>query len=374
MTRLQKLGMGFVAFVAVLGLAVSAFANSSFHIQASIDKENNAVDLSWMEPDKAELYTYRLYKKEEGESEFQSISTTDLDKGTVVKTLNVYPSYDAIPYKETGEIDLAGKPLKASAMLKEWIGEYGQGAIEVDAINQHDFDANPDKYLKDKDGNYKYDVVAVGFWNIYSDGHLGDNGVQSLREFAESGRGLLTGHHHIGQWHLDRGMNQLKDLFGVKFVRESGYPESPESAAMVDYVAPEPSLGKTASRYHFKSNQLIAVKRGLLLEYPNYVAEEGRIFHVPLTHNSADFVTGDVWLEFYNATNSNNGEPIDLTELPDGTKGSKKAYLSTYNNTALIQTGHSSLDNGTLVSTEDEKKFIANTIFYLAQLTNQTSH
>ena len=42
-------------------------------------------------------------------------------------------------------------------------------------------------------------------------------------------------------------------------------------------------------------------------------------------------------------------------------------YLTTWNNTAMIQTGHS---NGN--STEDERKVLANTLFYLKQLTHKT--
>ena len=44
-----------------------------------------------------------------------------------------------------------------------------------------------------------------------------------------------------------------------------------------------------------------------------------------------------------------------------------KYYLTTWNNTAMIQTGHS---NGN--STEDERKVLANTLFYLKQLTHKT--
>ena len=43
-----------------------------------------------------------------------------------------------------------------------------------------------------------------------------------------------------------------------------------------------------------------------------------------------------------------------------------KYYLTTWNNTAMIQTGHS---NGQ--STEDERKVLANTLFYLKQLTHK---
>ena len=44
-----------------------------------------------------------------------------------------------------------------------------------------------------------------------------------------------------------------------------------------------------------------------------------------------------------------------------------KYYLTTWNNTAMIQTGHSQGK-----STEDERKVLANTLFYLKQLTKKT--
>ena len=42
-------------------------------------------------------------------------------------------------------------------------------------------------------------------------------------------------------------------------------------------------------------------------------------------------------------------------------------YLTTWNNTAMIQAGHSSGE-----STEGERKVLANTLFYLKQLTKKT--
>ena len=52
-------------------------------------------------------------------------------------------------------------------------------------------------------------------------------------------------------------------------------------------------------------------------------------------------------------------------ELPQGLN--IKYYLTTWNNTAMIQTGHSGGQ-----STEDERKVLANTLFYLKQLTKKT--
>ena len=76
-----------------------------------------------------------------------------------------------------------------------------------------------------------------------------------------------------------------------------------------------------------------------------------------------EFVEGDYWSKwnteaFMNETESKNNIPNDAN---------CRYYLTTWNNTAMIQTGHS---NGQ--STEDERKVLANTLFYLKQLTKKT--
>ena len=79
---------------------------------------------------------------------------------------------------------------------------------------------------------------------------------------------------------------------------------------------------------------------------------------------------GNVWMEL---TNGNYWDEVSeikndqqaQQELPQDM--SLKYYLTTWNNTAMIQTGHS---NGE--STEDERKVLANTLFYLKQLTKKT--
>ena len=76
---------------------------------------------------------------------------------------------------------------------------------------------------------------------------------------------------------------------------------------------------------------------------------------------------GNVWMEFDNPsiTVLENEVQKDESILPKGPN--YKYYLTTWNNTAMIQTGHS-MGN----STEDERKVLANTLFYLKQLTHKT--
>ena len=70
---------------------------------------------------------------------------------------------------------------------------------------------------------------------------------------------------------------------------------------------------------------------------------------------------GNYWDEYSEIKNDQQAE----RELPKGMN--QKYYLTTWNNTAMIQTGHSSG-----ASTEDERKVLANTLFYLKQLTKKT--
>ena len=72
-----------------------------------------------------------------------------------------------------------------------------------------------------------------------------------------------------------------------------------------------------------------------------------------------DLVDGDYWGQ------NIQSEQQAKNELPENM--SHRYYLTTWNNTAMIQTGHSSGE-----STEDERKVLANTLFYLKQLTHKT--
>ena len=74
-----------------------------------------------------------------------------------------------------------------------------------------------------------------------------------------------------------------------------------------------------------------------------------------------ELTNGNYWDEWSEIKSDQQAE----RELPKGMN--QKYYLTTWNNTAMIQTGHS---NGE--STEDERKVLANTLFYLKQLTKKT--
>ena len=74
-----------------------------------------------------------------------------------------------------------------------------------------------------------------------------------------------------------------------------------------------------------------------------------------------EFVDGAYWSDTTNLMDENETRNLIPREA------NHRYYLTTWNNTAMIQTGHS---NGN--STEDERKVLANTLFYLKQLTKKT--
>ena len=370
----------------ILGITgVTSFANmlqersnSTLNLTAQAKPSENMIRLDWTAIPNT---TYKVFQRPEGSSEFNPISMTNFDNQDPVKVLNIYPS-QGVPPKKVHQNDLAFSPEKQSALLNDWIKDYGLGKITVDTVNIDAFGSNPDRYLKDSSGNYKYDVLAIGFWNInYESMFLNDRGVQAVADFINYGGGVLAGHHHLGVFQLDKGLNQIKDLFGVKFVIEQGTlglhsaPLRDTELANVDVVMPDISEAVHTSRYWYGSEKVKIEKKGLLTQYPWNIETENLLLDIPYSHNGHDFVTGDVWLSFVPgvAHNSPNGTPVkELTELPDGTTGTKGAYLSTYKNTAFIQTGHNSIVNHdtALEATEDEKKILVNTLFYLNQLSD----
>ena len=85
----------------------------------------------------------------------------------------------------------------------------------------------------------------------------------------------------------------------------------------------------------------------------------------------ANVAKGNVWMEFIDTekfeADSGWQKKVNFDTLPKTPEYNYKYYLTTWNNTAMIQTGHSQGK-----STEDERKVLANTLFYLKQLTHKT--
>ena len=139
----------------------------------------NYVPLSWTNSEKYAGWSYRLYQKGSSDAEFTTVSVKYNKK---VKVLNIYPA-------------------DGMNQLKTWMQNYGKNLIQVDEVKLSTFNAEPDKYLKDIDGNYKYDVLMFGSCDkngsAGSAGDLSTSSVKETEEFIKTGRGVLFGHDTI---------------------------------------------------------------------------------------------------------------------------------------------------------------------------------
>ena len=154
----------------------------------------------------------------------------------------------------------------------------------------------------------------------------------ATQEFIDSGRGVLFGHDTVGNNFAHRcpTFRGFADQMGIRLIPD------------YDYSA---------------CRKVKVVNNGFLTSYPWKLSGTHEI---QATHSTSLYEGGSldstVWLEF---------EKRGLTDEETGAKNT--AYLCTNNSLALIQTGHSSGQ-----ATDDERKILANTLFYLKQLTNQT--
>ena len=236
-------------------------------LTAKANPSEDMIRLDWILDDKNNK-TYKVYQKKEGSDEFQSISTTDLSSTKEIKVLNIYPDsrYD-VPFKEISFTDWRGNSytLPKSASLKQWMEEpqdgypkgYGMGIIQVDLVAQSEFNLNPESYLKNSDGTYKYDVIANGFGDANGGFDLTDESINLIKEFIANGKGYLAGHDTLnGQSYIvnSRNTNKLRDLLNIKFYTDL---EEIDTIPLI--------FGNTVE----------IKKKGLLLNYPHQIGDIG---------------------------------------------------------------------------------------------------
>ena len=225
-----------------------------------------------------------------------------------------------------------------SASLKKWMEEpnaenskgYGKGIIEVTPVTFTDFNANPSNYLfKDSDGTWNYDVIFVGAWDCNGScslqGKFSTSTENYVSNFIDDGYGFLGGHDFLS--------------FRDKFVSTGG-------------------VGQGA----ISSDLIVVNKKGVMTNYPWELGDVGTILNIPYSHNNNDFVDGDIWFKYEEYTTPEHCKTW-CNIATENEQGSSNHYLVTKNNLGIIQTGHS---NGN--ATADEQKILANTLFFLNQL------
>lgn len=89
---------------------------------------------------------FRVFRRSET-SDYENVQI-DYRQVTSVRCLQIYP---------TGQ---------AANQMKNWVVNtgYGKGIIQVDSVKINQFNGNPQGYLQDGQGNWKYDVIFFGTW------------------------------------------------------------------------------------------------------------------------------------------------------------------------------------------------------------------
>lgn len=328
------------------GILLSGFSSSATASAASVltltatpNPSGNYVALNWTNSDKSQPYSYMLYSKSVHESTFQSIPAKDN-----AKVLNIYPVVALTVSFTTWQ----GKSytLPKSASLKMWMETpngydskgYGKGLISVDTVSISDFNANPDTYLKNADGSYKYDVLYFGAWDAFASQDLTTAAESKTDAFIKTGRGVLFGHDTM----VDNDQISMPNFFKLAHYCD------------IQTIPKYTILGGT---------QIKVSKKGLLTNYPWKIGDVGTVLNVPLSHSN-QLAFGDVWMTYQQPYTYNGSAEATGTNG----QGTNTFYLTSWSNCAMIQTGHSDGE-----ATPDEQRVTANTLFYLAQITTDTN-
>ena len=266
----------------------------------------NYVPLTWTNSNKNAKFFYKLFQKEVSKSEWAQVST---NYGKPVNVLNVYPG--------------------VGNNLKSWMQKYGLGLINVDEVTLSSYNNNPESYLKNTEtGEYKYDVIMFGSWDYNNGQDLSQKGKEETENFIKTGRGVLFGHDTL--------------------CMESGCYH-PNFSSLAGYIKSTIKRGNA----RVSGSVVEVVKTGFLTKYPHKIEE--RNLYVPQSHTVGVYANGDIWIKFkYTSGQADYGY--------------NNYYLATWNNCAMVVTGHS---NG--AATEDEQQILANVLFYLGQVTEDTN-
>lgn len=264
------------------------------------------------------------------------------------------------------------------------------------------FNQVPDSYLTDAEGNYIYDLVAVGVCTD-QEPDLSGKAAWALQEYIKEGYGFLIGHDTMygyggvnpdpnytpdpnstrtpmyqldtkidGHWNMNwlMGINKL-------YTETSPYKAASMILNMGDYTdkstlygnvqnnATESGLRITAS---VEGDPLTDIASRTPINFPYASRADGTAISDPsspifagVTHTNQQLAYGKVWIDFDPSTST--GKLV--TDRNDGLTGTNNFYLTTNGNFGMMQIGHL---RSNLNSTKiDECRILANTIMYLSQ-------
>lgn len=319
MNRIKQFIAFLLCTILITGLNINGYFNTFFYaannFNITLTPNTNgygSVSLDWSNyayQDK----NFKVYKSSDGGKTYETIGI-DYTLVKEVKCLQIYPNL--------------------GNNLYTWMetNGYGKGIIKVDSISIDAYNSNPYGYLKDSNGNWKYDVLYFGAYDDNNMKDLSATSASATIAFIKTGRGCIIGHDTImnGAVHKKPNFCQLAPYINISF------------NTSID--------GGTNSTEYVK-----IVKKGLFTTYPWDIGDIGTILKIPAAH-SKDHIANknNIWLKF----TDKNGNEVSAAGGENN-----NFYLTTYNNCAMIQTGHS---NG--AASVDEQKITANLIFYCNQL------
>lgn len=279
-----------------------------------------SVSLDWRQYNYSNK-NFKVYKSSDGGRTYETVGI-DYRLVTQVRLLQIYP------------IDAA------ASQLKVWMENngYGKGIIKVDSVYIDTFNANPYGYLKDSNGNWRYDVLLFGTWDCNNHKDISDSAYNAVSQFINAGRGVIFGHDTICHFNASpathKNFEKFKNLLDLTI---TDYYEN------IDYSGYVGSAKAGGTKVRIK-------RKSLFTTYPWSIGNVGTELTIPYAHTLRQALP-----------NTNNVD-LQFSSYASGYEN-ESWYLTIKNNCAMIQTGHSSGQ-----ATTDEQKILANLVFYMNQL------
>ncbi|BDR56916.1 BspA family leucine-rich repeat surface protein [Xylocopilactobacillus apis] len=304
------------------------------------------VHLEWdTVPDRTDGYVVQKTTNPTIPSDDTSWDIAPTNYGKHIKILNVYPEAP-----------------REGNYLKSWMDQLdpntGQpvsmGLIDVTPVSLSQFNANPDGYLKDSTGSYKYDGLFFGSsdYNGSLEQDINVAAQQATASFGNTGRSLIFGHDTV--------------LGNAGWSHPNFHKFSSDLGVILDtdiLVA-----GGSYENDMYLSNRVKFSTYGPLGIYP-YKLDPNAIYDITWSHTAGQYLlsTGGAtrWMQFTQSTTSPTLNPPGYAyDSSHKIIGDNNWYLITRNNYAMIQTGHT-----TGGCTPDEAKIITNMVYYTSTLT-----
>lgn len=228
------------------------------------------------------------------------------------------------------------------------------------------YDYSSQGIVKAEGEEYNFDVIlfgtadANGGANSNGTFDLSKNAAGALEDYLAAGGGVLFGHDTICSAGVANhpNFNSFTDELGIALLKTNANSSS-------------------SSSFDELTTKVAVVEDGTLTSYPwkitgtLTVPETHNMFQVTgsaVSINGSAVTPGKVWMELLDGDDANDyyGSEVENNHIQSGysvTNPKANAYLITNDNVAMIQTGHSTTRGG--ITTEDERKVFANTLFYL---------